>query len=504
MPAVARQRAALLLVAIGVAAVACSNTAGVAVERADTAPAATTTPVTPTTTDGTTPPAPPTTAEPIDDGVGDELFPTLGNPGIDVLHYDVTLRYDPATADLAGVVTLSIEADRNLATFSLDSAGPSVSSVTVDGEQAGFATDGEKLRITPPEPLTVGRRFDVAVVYDVRAGTGPSPTGFDTGWFTSTDGSFVLNEPDGARRWLPSNDHPSDKATYRFTITVPDGFTAVANGAFVEHSTGPDGETWVWDETDPMTTYLILLLTGDYELVEGTGPRGLPLLSVVLRRDREAAQPFIDGIGPMIEFFEPLFGPYPLERYGLAITDSFGGLAMETQGRSLFSRDDFVGPGSRFVRELLLAHELVHQWFGNAVSPARWIDIWLNESFATYGQWLWLDHLRLTTVEQEAAAALAGRDPRPIAAPRVTELFGFNSYDGGAATLHALRLTIGDDAFFTLLQRWAADNVGQSRTTADFVALAEEVADTDLTAFFDEWLFSDRPPRAFPEAQQAA
>lgn len=503
MPAVARKRAALSLLLAS--AVACSNAAGVAVERADTAPGVTTSSTPPpTASPSTDPPAPPTTLPDVDDGVGDELFPTLGNLGIDVQHYDATFRYDPSTADLDGVVTLTIEAERDLSAFSLDSTAPQVSGVELDGEPVDFREDDPKLRITPREPIAAGTRFEVAIAYRVRAGTRPSPTGFDTGWFTSGEGSFVLNEPDGARHWMPSNDHPSDKATYRFTITVPAGFTAVANGALVEHTTGADGETWVWDETDPMTTYLILLLTGDYELVEGTGPGGLPLLSVVLRRDREAAQPFIDGIGRMIEFFEPLLGPYPLARYGLAITDSFGGLAMETQGRSLFSRDDFVGSGSRFVRELLLAHELVHQWFGNAVSPARWTDIWLNESFATYGQWLWLDHLRLTTVEQEAEAALAGRSPRSIATPPVTEMFGFNSYDGGAATLHALRLTIGDDAFFALLQRWAADNYGESRTTADFVALAEQVAGADLTAFFDEWLFSDRPPRSFPEADQAA
>src|SRR5690606_32585465 len=139
----------------------------------------------------------------------------------------------------------------------------------------------------------------------------------------------------GARTWLPSNDHPSDKATWRFAITVAPGRTAVANGAFVSTTPSPDGDTWVWEELDPMPTYLVLLLTGDYELVEGTGPDGLPLLSVVLRADRERMQPYFDSIDDQIDFLDDYFGPYPLDRYGLAFSDSFGGLAMETQGRSL-------------------------------------------------------------------------------------------------------------------------------------------------------------------------
>jgi aminopeptidase N len=480
---------------------ACSRTSSVGVERSDTA----------TTVPGTGGPAPATTIPPpgtgpsttdpsVDtgDGVGDELFPDLGNPGIDVAHYDVRLTYDPATDVLDGDVRIDLTATIDLATFTLDATVPEIGQVTVDGAPVTFTHDDPELRITPSAPFTAGSGHTVEIGYSAPVGPGSSPIGLDTGWYDTSGGSFVLNEPDGARRWLPSNDHPSDKATFRFAITVPAGLTAVANGALVDHSTGPAGETWVWQEDRPMATYLIQVLTGDYELVEGTGPAGLPLVSAVLRRDRAALQPVLDGIAEQIDFFDDLFGPYPLDRYGVAITDSFGGLAMETFGRSLFSRDDFVGTPVGFLQELLLSHELAHQWFGNAVTPARWTDIWLNESFATYGQWLWLDHLGLVSIDDEAESARARRSPNPITSPPVSDLFGFNSYDGGAATLHALRLTIGDDAFFTLLQRWAADNTGRSRTTADFIALADEVAGTDLAQFFDDWLFAPLPPASLP------
>jgi aminopeptidase N len=199
-----------------------------------------------------------------------------------------------------------------------------------------------------------------------------------------------------------------------------------------------------------------------------------------------------------IDYFDEFFGPYPLERYGIAITDSYPGLAMETLGRSLFSRDDFATGRLDFRQQLLLSHELAHQWFGDAVSPARWTDVWLNESFATYAQWMWLDHVGLLPLQQSADAALAGRGVGSTASPSAESLFTFDSYEGGAVILHALRKTVGDDLFFALLRRWVADNNGQSRTTEQFVSLASEVAGRDLTEFFDTWLYADTPPDTFP------
>ena len=181
----------------------------------------------------------------------------------------------------------------------------------------------------------------------------------------------------------------------------------------------------------------------------------------------------------------------------LATDGSTGGLAMETQGRSMFSSED-IGGRFDYGENLLLGHELAHQWFGDAVTPADWGDIWLNESFATYGEWMWLEEAGLGTVDDSARNALANRPPGATGTPSVGEMFGYNSYDGGAAVVHALRRTIGDDAFFTLLRRWIGENNGTSRTTADFIALAQQVAGQDLTAFFDTWLFATRPPSSFP------
>lgn len=470
---------------------ACSTDAGVTARRSEAG-------VDPT--DSQPVPTQPTTPQtaPIDDpnrdGVGDVLFPELGNPGIDVTHYGVAIAYDPATDVIDGAVTIDLELTEDRDAITLDAQGPEVTEVVVNGTTTTFLMDDPELRIDLPDKGRSGDSLQVVVRYGLHPYPQPSAIGMNNGWYNSPGGSYVLNEPDGARTWLPCNDHPSDKAAYTFTITVPAGLTAVANGALGDHRTEGDHEVWVWEETQPMATYLIQVLTGDYEVVEGTGPHGLELLSVVLRSDLAAMQPALDTMSPQIEFFEQFFGPYPFDRYGIAMTDSFGGLAMETQGRSLFSRDDF-GFG---VQQMLLSHELAHQWFGDAVTPARWQDIWLNEAFATYGHMMWLEHIGEQTVGAAAAEALMFRSFGATGTPGAAEMFGYNSYEGGAVVLHALRLQIGDDAFFTLLQRWVAENNGASRTTQDFIALAEDVAGERLSAFFDEWLFAGRTPTQFP------
>ena len=448
----------------------------------------------------TTAPTTPTTGQPTADpnGIGDSLFPALGNPGIDVQHYTVVLDYDPQRRELSVSEHLDIVMTADRDTFSLDSDGPVVSAVTIDGAAAKFTAARPELLITPSSHLTTGQKIGADITYTVSPHSVPSAAGERVGWFPTPGGSFVLNEPEGAHTWLPSDDHPSDQATFRFEVTVPTGLTAVANGALVAHTSAPTTDTWIWQEDHQMATYLIQLLTGDYALVDGVGPNGLPLLSAVLRQDRTLMQPYIDSIADEIDFFDGYFGKFPLDRYGIAIADSTQGIAMETMERSQFSRDDFLSGRLDASEQLLLSHELSHQWFGDAVSPARWSDVWLNESFATYGEWMWLDHLGLQSMEQSSSSALAARQPGETPAPSVDQMFTFNSYDGGAVILHALRKTIGDALFFTLLRRWVSDNVGKARTTADFVALADQVAGQDLTDFFSKWLYAAVLPTSFP------
>ncbi len=160
----------------------------------------------------------------------------------------------------------------------------------------------------------------------------------DVGLFPTDGGLWSVNEPDGVSTWLPVSDHPTDKATWTFHITVPADLTAVANGELTAVEPGAGVATYTWEQDQPMASYLVLLLVGEYELVDdGSSDSGVELDHAVLRSERDDLDAYLGVTRDQIRFFESLFGPYPFQRYGVAIADSIGGLAMETQGLSLFS-----------------------------------------------------------------------------------------------------------------------------------------------------------------------
>jgi aminopeptidase N len=439
-----------------------------------------------TTTTGEPAAAEPTPGAP---GAGDPYYPDAGNGGYDVAHYDLALTWHPDAVRMDGEATVTATAGQDLSSFVLDLAGMEVASATVDGRPATFDLEGPRdLRITPAEPLDAGDVFTTVVAYGGPPTTVAGDEFFDPGWFGDDGEVFALFEPIGAATLFPSNDHPSDKATYTFRITAPEGLEAAANGLLAESIPGEGVQTWVFDAPDPMASYLVQVVIGDLEVVESTGPGGLPIRHVY---DTDVAGDFDDVMnrtGDMIEAFNGWFGPFPFVAYGAVVVDEQLGLALETQTLSLFGAN---AAGS----ELIAAHELAHQWFGDAVSPAVWRDIWLNEGFATYAQWLWstgddpgeLDDLAARTAGEE------GLD-LPPADPGPGRLFDASVYERGALTLHVLRRTVGDEAFFAILRTWVDRYSGGSATTADFEALAEELSGAELTPMFDAWLRAEGLP----------
>lgn len=430
---------------------------------------------------------------------GDPRLPDLGSSDLDVAHYDVDLQIDPGAATVVGTVTTTTTLRERTDQISFDVEGPDVTAAAVDGVDAGFVVDGRDLIIDLVEPREAGDSVVTELAFEA-----PVLDGIwswdDAGLFTGSEGGvWAVNEPDGLSRWIPVSDHPTDKATWTFDVTVPDPLTAVANGHLTGTTPGVGVTTWHWEQDEPMATYLVTMLVGGYELVDGgVSTTGVELDHATLAGSRGALEAYLDVTDQQMSFFTDLFGEYPFDRYGLSITDSMAGLAMETQGLSLFSAADLDG-SLGYVQHLLLSHELAHQWFGNAVSPATWNDIWLNEGLATYGQWLWLEQAGFGTVDQFAEAALREVPPgcRPLSRP--CELFGPLVYEGGAAAVHALRLTIGDDAaFFAGLRSWVATYLDSSASTADFRAVMEQAAGTDLSQFFADWIDGTTAPDELP------
>ncbi|MGH9211990.1 MAG: M1 family metallopeptidase [Acidimicrobiales bacterium] len=423
------------------------------------------------------------------DGVDDPYYPQTGNGGYDVAHYELDLTWDPERDRLDGVATIGAVATQALSSFNLDLIGLEVSEAAVNGEPATAEPEGERdLVVTPAEPLAADEEFTVGITY----GGEPAPLRGQLselgGWQSDGEEVFVASEPDGAATFFPSNDHPSDKASYDLRITAPADQTVVANGTLDCTTDNDDGtRTWEFDAPEPMASYLVQVGIGNLRVEESTSPDGVPIRHAIDEDVYENGLASMEGTGEMIDYFAELFGPYPFEVYGGLVVDDDLGFALETQTLVLFP------PG---VDQSFTSHELAHQWFGDHVSPATWQDIWLNEGFATYAEWMWLDHADLLPLETsvESGAEYGSLIDLPPADPGADDLFAATVYVRGAMTLHVLRDELGDDAFFGLLRDWVEQYGGSSASTADFEAMANEAAGTDLSPLFDAWLRSDELP----------
>ncbi|MEU4244055.1 M1 family metallopeptidase [Actinoplanes sp. NPDC026619] len=347
-------------------------------------------------------------------GVGDTYYPDYGNGGYDVSHYDIRLRYQPATDELSGATTILARATEDLTSFDLDFV-LDVQSVLVGDRPAGFARQGDhELVVTPARPLRRGEPMTVRVTYadtpSTRLGEG------FTVWARTPDGAVAMGEPESAWWWFPSNDHPSDKALFDVAVAVPDGVEVIS--------------------------------------------------------------------------------PYPFEAQGGLVTPPDAPpTALENQTRPTYGARYFQRGANPYV----VVHENSHQWFGDAVSLRRWQDIWLNEGFAMYAEWLWSEHVGDGTAQEmfDSLYSAFGEDDElwtvppgdpgvPVITPEV--------YLRGAMTVHQLRVAVGDAAFFRILRSWVAEHRYGNADTAQFIALAERISGRDLGALFQAWLYAPVKP----------
>ena len=328
-------------------------------------------------------------------GAGDPYYPDLGNAGYRAEHYTLDLTVDPVHGTLAGTAQIQARTTRPLSSFSLDLAGLTVRQVTVGGLPAAASRAPDKLVITPAHPIPAGRDFAVTVAYQGTPQPIADPSGDSTGaslvgWHHDGDEVYVASETAGARTWYPVNDTPGDKAGYTFRITVPAGYTAVANGLPVARTSAGPATTFTWQSSAPMASYLATLEVGRFVQLTATGPHGLPLLSFAPAGLAAPARLTFAALPEMIGYFESVLGPYPFPAAGVTVVSPAFRWSLETQTRPLYGSPIRTLPPD--VAQEGISHELAHQWFGDSLTPARWSDIWLNEGFATYLSWLWLEH----------------------------------------------------------------------------------------------------------------
>ena len=427
---------------------------------------------------------------------GDSLFPHQGNGGYDVEHYAIVLRWH-RDGSIRATVRIRAVATQALSAFNLDFRGLTVDSATVAGASAGTSgPTNDELTVTPASPVLEGQTFRTVIAYHGKPHYLIDPDGSADGWISTSDGATVLSEPIGSMTWFPNNNTPSDKATYSISVTAPRSKTVASNGRLVGVSSSPSPghlATWRWREPDPMASYLATVSIGAYDVVKGTSKRGVRVRSFVdtSMSGEETAR----HVGGVVDFLSTQFGPYPLTSAGIIVDKVPVSYALEVQTRPVFPYDPGVSG--------LLAHELAHQWFGDSVSLNDWSDIWLNEGFATYAEWLWQARTQPNAPARRFHALYNGNGPHSsfwdgvVAQPATAaHLFDTNTvYTRGAMALEALRLTIGTKDFFALVHRWTARLGGGNGTTARFEAMAENVSGENLDVLFGDWLHrSGRPP----------
>lgn len=352
------------------------------------------------------------------------------NLGFHVTHYNLDFDYKVAPNRLEATATLTLNTWRELNHLTLDlTQGLSVRRVEASNgfDVKRYRHHGGKLRITFDQFIPVDTELQLTIRY---AGSPrPRRTAWGMlGWEELDNGALTANQPNGAPSWFPCDDTPDEKATYTFNVRADRGYVAVTNTT-----------------ARPMATYLATVQVGQFHRVDlgRNTVAWLPAATQVGDLDKQQA---------MLDYFETVFGPYPFENYQVVVHEEDLEIPLEAQGLSIFGVNHLRG------NERLIAHELAHQWFGNSLGIAQWEDIWLNEGFACYSEWLWADFSGQMPIDASVRTHYDNITPMrfTLADPGARDMFDDRVYKRGAITLHAVRRAVGDPAFFAAVRDYVA------------------------------------------------
>jgi len=431
------------------------------------------------------------------DSIGDPYIPELGNTGYDVQAYNLTIDLDPSQTTFNAMVAItSTVTFENLGRLSLDTVGLDLKSILVDNQAVNFYQNQNKVYVDLPRSYDLGETLVIQVDYQGKNQPYFSPyaPGFGLGISKPAPNELLaLSEPDGARAWFPSNDHPLDKAEFRLQASVPEGLTAVSNGTLLETYTTGGKSTFIWYEDEPIATYLVALAVGDYQRIDAEPFGDIQVRHYVFGDDSHIGE-HLQRTPEFLQFLTGLIGPYPYDDFGFVEIEPTD-VAMETQSMIMVARNFWQKKNPSEI----LVHEAAHQWFGDRVSLKSWGETWLNEGFATYIQYLWLidqgePQQKLMDYAESDLLGSESIENSALVQPKPGYLFAVNPYLKGAWVLHMLRLELGDEAFFALLKEYYQRFADGYTTTADFQALAEEYSQHSLDTFFDQWTESPMLP----------
>jgi len=424
----------------------------------------------------------------------DSYYPEVGDPGVDSLHHDLDLIWDPESEILIGTDTLTFRATADADEFQLDLGEPlEVESTVVDGEEVDHKHEGKDLVVR--SPVEEDGRYVVEIAYSGTPVPAEAPTtrqDFSTvGWtITDTGEVWTMQEPYGAYTWYPVNDQPADKALYDFTITVPSPWVGVASGLLEERRERGGHTITTWHTDEPMSSYLTTIAIGDYEVEEQTTDSGVPI-SLWVPRDKPGAMDKVRFARKALEWVESKLGAYPFSSAGIVVTDSRSG--METQTMITLGDNDYV-----LSREVIV-HEFVHQWYGDQVSPTDWRDVWMNEGMTMYLQAIWESEnggpTVETTMDDYAAADSSLREQAGPPGAYDPGTFGEgNIYYLPAVMWHELREQLGDEEFWAMVRAWPLERDNSGATREEYYDWIEQLTGEELTEFFEGWISGDSAP----------
>ena len=426
----------------------------------------------------------------------DSYYPDVGDPGIDALHYGLSLRWDPAALLLSARERLTFRAAETDEEFQLDFGEDlEITELSVDGEAAEWVQEGKDLVVD--HAVEEDRRYVLELTYSGLPDPVEVPvhrTDFTrTGWTVSDGGgTWTMQEPFGAYTWYAVNDHPSDKALYDFTLAVPSPWSGVANGELLEESDDGDLRTTTWHLAEPAASYLVTTAFDDYEMTRDESASGVPITYWTPRSDPKTLQR-LKVTPEAMAWLEDLLGPYPFDTFGTVVVDSESGMETQTMVTLGDTRYTLSSP--------VIVHELAHQWYGDQVTPNDWRDVWMNEGMVMYLQGMWeAEQKGIPVAAQMDEWAQFEESLRKEAGPPAAyfpDYFGSsNIYYGPALMFHELREIVGDERFFTMVRGWPAANDNANADREGFLAYMEESTGEELSAFFDAWLLGETtPPR---------
>jgi aminopeptidase N len=426
-------------------------------------------------------------------------------PGIDVVHYTFRLTLRDETDEITGETDVELRfLQDGLEAFDLDLAsarsgkGMTIASVTSRRAAVAFEHKDDRVRVSLDRPHKAGDRDLYTVAY-----SGVPSAGLRIGKNRHGERTFFSdNWPDKARRWLPTVDHPYDKATSELFVTAPAHYQVVANGLLEEETDLGDGRRLThWRQSVPIASWLTALGVAHFTSHHARAVRGVPLETWVYHQDRDAVMPALENAARrVLEFYAEQIGPYPYEKLGsVQAAGVEGGMELASAifyGERSVHRGDVTG---------LVAHEIAHQWFGDAVTERDWDDVWLSEGFATYLALLFLEHDRgrdafVAGLKRSQSAVFVTEDRNPGLAVIHDNLADMRRvlnglvYQKGGWVLHMLRARLGRETFWSGIREYYRRHRDSNASTDDFRRAMEQVSGEDLAWFFRQWLYRPGSP----------